>query len=69
MHREGQGLHHCILVLTLMNYYRYLLKYCVIIIFFYSGKLCHLYVNKTNCVQDEEDLIIEENGKKSKHGE
>ena len=47
-----------------MNYYRYLLKYCVIIISFLFRKIyIDLYVNKTNCVQDEEFLIIEENGK------
>ena len=44
MRREGQCLSwlyygHCILVLTLMNYYRYLLKYCEIIIFFLFWKI------------------------------
>ena len=33
------------------------------VIFFYLEiKLFYLYVNKTNCVQDEEFLIVEENG-------
>ena len=42
-----------------MNDFRYLLKYCNCVIFFYLEiKLFYLYVNKTNCVQDEEFLII-----------
>ena len=70
MRREGQCLHHRsvmvigILVLTLMNDFRYLLKYCNCVNFFYLEiKLFYLYVNKTNCVQDEEFIIIEENGR------
>ena len=45
-----------------MNDFRYLLKYCNCVIFYLEIKLFNLYVNKTNCVQDEEFLIIEENG-------
>ena len=46
-----------------MNDFRYLLKYCNCVIFFYLEiKLFYLYVNKTNCVQEEEFLIIEKNG-------
>ena len=48
-----------------MKDFRYLLKYCNCVIFFFiylEIKLFYLYVDKTNCVQDEEFPIIEENG-------